>query len=94
MLATKLDGMSFTTGLVTPRDSLYQWVETVERLGSDLHPVIRLVYPYNPLKRELVQVDVQVMPHTLLLRMGWQLLGSLVLILLLAVCLLFQIKTI
>ena len=79
--------MSFTTGLVTPRDSLYQWVETVERLGSDLHPVIRLVYPYNPLKRELVQVDVQVMPHTLLLRMGWQLLGSLVLILLLAVCL-------
>ncbi|HCF77780.1 MAG TPA: sensor histidine kinase [Bacteroides uniformis] len=94
VLATKLDGMSFTTGLVTPRDSLYQWVETVERLGSDLHPVIRLVYPYNPLKRELVQVDVQVMPHTLLLRMGWQLLGSLVLILLLAVCLLFQIKTI
>ena len=67
VLATKLDGMSFTTGLVTPRDSLYQWVETVERLGSDLHPVIRLVYPYNPLKRELVQVDVQVMPHTLLL---------------------------
>lgn len=65
VLATKLDGMSFTTGLVTPRDSLYQWVETVERLGSDLHPVIRLVYPYNPLKRELVQVDVQVMPHTL-----------------------------
>lgn len=59
-----------------------------------MHPVIRLVYPYNPLKRELVQVDVQVMPHTLLLRMGWQLLGSLVLILLLAVCLLFQIKTI
>ena len=94
VLATKLDGMSFTTGLVTPRDSLYQWVETVERLGSDLHPVIRLVYPYNPLMRELVQVDVQVMPHTLLLRMGWQLLGSLVLILLLAVCLLFQIKTI
>ena len=94
VLATKLDGMSFTTGLVTPRDSLYQWVETVERLGSDLHPVIRLVYPYNPLKRELVQVDVQVMPHTLLLRMGWQLLGSLVLILLLSVCLLFQIKTI
>ena len=59
-----------------------------------MHPVIRLVYPYNPLKRELVQVDVQVMPHTLLLRMGWQLLGSLVLILLLSVCLLFQIKTI
>ncbi len=59
-----------------------------------MHPVIRLVYPYNPLKRELVQVDVQVMPHTLLLRMGWQLLGSLVLILLLGLCLLFQIKTI
>ena len=33
VLATKLDGMSFTTGLVTPRDGLYQWVETVERAG-------------------------------------------------------------
>lgn len=59
-----------------------------------MRPIVRVVYPYNPLKRELVQIDVQIMPHTLLLRMGWQLLGSLLLIILLALCMLFQIKTI
>lgn len=66
----------------------------MERLGNSLVPIVRVVYPYNPLKHELVQVDVRIMPHTLLLRMGWQLIGSFLLILLLAVCLLFQIKTI
>lgn len=94
VLATRLGGMTFRTLLAAPKDTLYQWTETAERVGSRLHPTVRVVYPYNPLKRGLVQVDVQVMPHTLLLRMGWQLLGSLFLILLLAVCLWFQIKTI
>lgn len=94
ILAARLEGMSFTSKLTAPQDTLYQWVETVERLGSRLRPIVRVVYPYNPLKRELVQIDVQIMPHTLLLRMGWQLLGSLLLIILLALCMLFQIKTI
>ena len=94
VLATRLDGMTFRTELILPKDTLYQWVETVEKIGSRLYPTVRVVYPYNPMKRQLVQIDVQVMPHTLLLRMGWQLLGSLFMILLLAVCLWFQIKTI
>lgn len=94
VLVTQLDGMPFSTKLTTRQDTLYQWKETVECLGSSLMPTVRVVYPYNPLKRELVQVDIRIMPHTLLLRMGWQLLGSFLLIFLLAVCLLFQIKTI
>ena len=53
-----------------------------------------MVYPYNPLKRQLVEVDVRIPCHMLLLRMGGQLAGSLLMIALLAVCLFFQIKTI
>jgi two-component system phosphate regulon sensor histidine kinase PhoR len=51
-------------------------------------------YPYNPLKHQFLVVDVDVMPHVLLVRMGWQLLGSICLILLLGLCLWLQIKTI
>lgn len=94
VLAMKLEGLPFKTRLTARQDTLFQWEEKVERLGSALLPVVRVVYPYNPLKRELVEVDVHLLPHTLLLRMGWQLLGSLFLIFLLGVCLLFQIKTI
>ncbi len=94
ILAAKLQDAPFHTRLTVCPDTLYQWTETVERLGSDLRPLVRVVYPYNPLKRELVQVDVRIPPHTLLFRMGWQLLGTLFLILLLAVCLMLQIKTI
>lgn len=94
ILVLKLDGMPFTTQFTARADTLYQWEEEVERLGNALAPTVRVIYPYNPLKRELVQIDVCMMPHTLLLRMGWQLLGSLLLMLLLAVCLLFQMKTI
>ncbi|MGI6814482.1 sensor histidine kinase [Bacteroides sp. KG123] len=94
VLAAKLGDMTFETKLTMRPDTLYQWAETVERVGNGLRPVLRIVYPYNPLKRELVQIDVRIRPHTLLLRMGWQFLGSLFLIFLLAVCLLLQIKTI
>ncbi len=94
VLTTRLSNMPFTTKLTTCPDTTYQWTERVERLGNSLVPIVRVVYPYNPLKHELVQVDVRIMPHTLLFRMGWQLIGSFLLILLLAVCLLFQIKTI
>ena len=52
------------------------------------------MYPYNPLKRQFVLVSVKVSPHVVLVRMGWQLVGSTCLIFLLGLCLLFQIKTI
>lgn len=94
VLALKLGRLPFKTKLATRQDTLFQWNEKVERLGSALLPAVRVVYPYNPLKRELVEINVHLLPHTFLLRMGWQLLGSLFLIFLLAVCLLFQIKTI
>lgn len=94
ILQVRLDGMSFTTQLTHVRDTLYRCKEKVTHLGTSLFPVLQVDYPYNPMKFEQVRVQVQILPHALLLRMGWQLLGSLLLILLLACRLLFQIKTI
>lgn len=95
LLATRLPDISFTTRLAqTEGDTIFQWKETVERFGNAFVPGLRIRYPYNPLKRELVQMELRIPPHALLLRMSGQLAGSLLLILLLACCLLFQIKTI
>lgn len=94
ILQVRLDGMPFTTQLTHVRDTLYRCKEKVTHLGTSLFPVLQVDYPYNPMKFEQVRVQVQILPHALLLRMGWQVLGSLLLILLLAFCLLFQIKTI
>lgn len=94
ILQVRLDGMPFTTQLPHVRDTLYRCKEKVTHRGTSLFPVLQVDYPYNPMKFEQVRVQVQILPHALLFRMGWQLLGSLLLILLLACCLLFQIKTI
>lgn len=94
ILQVRLDGMPFTTQLTHVRDTLYRCKEKVTHLGTSLFPVLQVDYPYNPMKFEQVRVQVQIQPHALLLRMGGQLLGSLLMILLLAFCLLFQIKTI
>ena len=89
VLAVKLPGISFDTQFCTPKDSLFITVDSVTLAGSRLRPVVEVIYPYNPLGWQ--QVWITVRP---LLRMGWQLLGSFLLILLLTFCLLFQIKTI
>ncbi len=94
ILAAKLPGASFETRLCVSRDSLFVTADSVVLAGSRLYPVMEVTYPYNPLGWQQVQITVRPQLQTLLLRMGWQLLGSFLLILLLAVCLLFQIKTI
>ncbi|MDO4165606.1 MAG: HAMP domain-containing sensor histidine kinase [Bacteroides sp.] len=95
VLAVRLEGMPFTTELLSSAtDTTYQWTETVALHGTTLAPVVEVVYPYNPLKRERVRVSVSITPHALLLRMGGQLVGSLLLIGLLAICLFLQVKTI
>ncbi len=95
VLAAKLPGVPFKTRLCTTQeDSLFVCKDVVELKGSRLHPVVEILYPYNPFGWQ--QVQITVCPHlqTLLFRMGWQLVGSLLLILLLTFCLFFQIKTI
>ena len=55
---------------------------------------MRIVYPYNPLKKEALVGEVTVPLSPLLKQMAWQLMGSLFLLVLLVVCLFFQIRTI
>lgn len=94
VLAVKLPRTDVETSFCPVRDSLFIIRDSVALAGSRLRPVIEMTYPYNPFGWEQVRITVRPPLQALLLRMGGQLLGSLLLILLLAVCLLFQIKTI
>ena len=55
---------------------------------------MKFVYPYNPFVRDAVTGYIDLPTNSLLKEMGWQLVGSLVLILLLIFCLIYQIRTI
>ncbi len=94
LLAMHLDGRTFATRLEVSTDTTYLWTPVLTRYGTLLHPYIEVNYPYNPLKRQSVIVKVDISSHAVLIRMGWQLSGSICLIFLLGLCLLFQIKTI
>ena len=95
VLTATLPGVPFVTRLATTAaDSVYLWEPTLRHNHSLLRPTAHVVYPYNPLKRQLVEIDLRIPRHVLLLRMGGQLAGSLLMIAVLGVCLLFQIKTI
>lgn len=95
VVAAALPDVAFSTRLATTAaDSIFLWEPVLLHDGSLFRPIARVTYPYNPLKRQLVEVDVRIPCHVLLLRMGWQLAGSLLMIAVLAVCLLLQIKTI
>ena len=94
LLTVNLGGQVFDTRLEVSKDTTYLWNPLLTRHGTLLHSYIEVNYPYNPLKRQSVMVKVNVLPHTVLIRMGWQLSGSICLIFLLGLCLLFQIKII
>ena len=55
---------------------------------------MKVIYPYNPLKREVVTGEVNIPLSPLLKQMAWQLVGSLILMLLLIICLTYQLHTI
>lgn len=57
-------------------------------------PEMYIVYPYNPLLKQALTASIQIPLPFLLRQMIWQLLGSLILVLLLVFCLIYQIKTI
>ena len=93
-LQTVLPDMRFETALCMGEDTLYTNKELVSLRGTRLAPVIEIRYPYDPFRRKFVEVSIYPGLHRLVMRMGWQLVGSMLLIGLLAVCLIFQIKTI
>ena len=71
---------------------LWQGTYVVEK--SCMRYRMKFIYPYNPFVRDAVTGYVDLPTNPLLKEMGWQLVGSLVLILLLIFCLIYQIRTI
>ncbi len=94
LLALRVKDIPFTTRLERSKDTAFQWEPEMKQTFKLLYSRLEVRYPYNPLKHQFLVVDVDVMPHVLLVRMGWQLLGSVCLIMLLGLCLWLQIKTI
>ncbi len=94
LLTLRVGDIPFSTRLKIAKDTTFQWEPEMKQTFTLFHPRLEVHYPYNPLKHQFLVVNVDVRPHVLLVRMGWQLLGSICLITLLGVCLWFQIKTI
>jgi two-component system phosphate regulon sensor histidine kinase PhoR len=64
------------------------------RTGGRLHPGLRAWYAYSPLEKKGVWIELRIPPQPVFRRMAIQLALSFGLILLLAACLIFQIRTI
>jgi len=82
----------------TLQDTVYMentiWVPAIQPRGSSLRPVLEVIYPYDPLRRRGITLQIATTYHPVLKRMEWQLAGSLGLILLLLVSMLFQATTV
>lgn len=72
----------------------FLWKGTYVVEQSCMRYRMKFVYPYNPFVRDAVTGYVDLPTNPLLKGMGWQLVGSLILILLLIFCLIYQIRTI
>ncbi|MBP1618176.1 MAG: histidine kinase [Bacteroidetes bacterium] len=94
LLADRLPNVNVRTQLEVANDTTFSWDPIKTTSGPAWNTLVTIRYAYNPLKHQWVSIQLHVVPHEVLLRMGWQLLGSICLVVLLALCLLFQIKTI
>ena len=93
-LRVVLPGVPFETSLYHSTDSLYLPFDSASLVGSRLMPTVKLRYPYDPFRQRAVDVTLRLGLPALLRAMGGQLAGSVALLLLLFVCLLYQIQTI
>lgn len=71
-----------------------QWVSTYKQSAQMFPPKMDITYPYNPLQKKAVAVSVIIPLNPLIYQMGWQLLGTTLLLFLLVFCFVYQIKTI
>ena len=70
------------------------WRGTYHSLENLFPPRMLVTYPYNPLVKQAMTAIVTVPVNPLLKQMMWQLTGSILLVLVLVCCLVYQIKTI
>lgn len=71
-----------------------QWVSTYQQSSQLFPPTMNVTYPYNPLKKRAITLSIVIPMNPLIYEMGWQLLGSILLLFLFVFCLVYQIKTI
>lgn len=76
------------------RSDTFQWESSYVRAAQFFPPAMNIVYPYNPFKKEVAKATIILPLNPLIRRMGWQLIGSACLLILLVFCLIYQIKTI
>ncbi len=71
-----------------------QWLGSYVKGEKLFSPTMHIVYPYNPLKKEVAEATLIVPLDPLIRQMLWQLIGSVCLVVLLLFCFVYQIKTI
>ncbi len=71
-----------------------QWMGSYTASTEGILPRMHIVYPYNPLLCKVLTATITPPLPSLLQQMAWQLAGSLLLIFVLMLCLVYQIKTI
>jgi two-component system phosphate regulon sensor histidine kinase PhoR len=93
LLAARLPGLRHTVAPWHEADSVH-YVSHWERTGNLFNPQIKAYYAYNPLEKQGVVMHASISVQPVFRRMAMQWVISLGLILLLAACFIFQIKTI
>lgn len=78
----------------TTRTDSIHWTSTYKKEGSFLKPTLKVTYPYSPIDKKAAVFSVHIPLNPIIVKMGWQLLGSVFLTTILTFCLIFQIKTI
>ncbi|MDR3141027.1 MAG: HAMP domain-containing histidine kinase [Tannerellaceae bacterium] len=93
VIGADLPGVRYSIAPWTGADSL-GYLSGWKQSGSLLHPAITVLYAYSPFEQKGVAIDIAIPSPPLFKKMAVQLLLALGLILLLAGCLVFQIRTI
>lgn len=98
-ISTQFDSLLFARGVdATPVQLLeadsFEWVGSYTKVDRIFPSEMEVVYPYNPLRKQIARTVLTIPLDPLIRQMGWQLLGSAFLAVLLLFCLVYQIKTI
>lgn len=97
--ANRFDSL-LRSGHVEPEDlelavtDSIQWAGSYTKSDRLFPPAMEIIYPYNPLSKQVAKAIIRIPLNPLIREMGWQLLGSCCLLVLLVFCLVYQIKTI
>jgi hypothetical protein len=70
------------------------FLNPIYHIKNGFFPEIKIIYPFNPLLKQAVSFYLSIPIQPILKNMFWQLCGSLVLMVVLVICFIFQLKTI